>query len=279
MQPEARQEEALEWVLNKLAAAKKPTAVATPAPKISREQKLHEVDLWRKWKEGGEKPKDLDPLLKSMSGIIYERVNKFRRAEVPSSAIIHEHKKEFVKSLRTWDPDKGSLSTWLGNTMKRAGRYVETYKNPARITENISQHIGSFKAVKSELAEKLGHEPDAHAIHDYVLKIKHPTLGILSLKDITRVEREQRKTFLDKGHDSEETGASPLLASRQEEVAYLIIPSLTPQERLVHEYTLGLNGKQQLKPGQIAKKLKMDNSKVAKLRTSIFNKMRPFLGE
>ena len=52
---------------------------------------------------------------------------------------------------------------------------------------------------------------------------------------------------------------------------------LTPQKRLVHEYTFGLFGKPVLKPGQIAKKLKMDGSKVAKLRTSIFNKMKPHL--
>jgi DNA-binding CsgD family transcriptional regulator len=67
------------------------------------------------------------------------------------------------------------------------------------------------------------------------------------------------------------------MSSREDEVVHLIYHQLTPQERSVHEYTFGLNGKPRLEPGAIAKKLKMDNSKVSKLRTSIFKKMEPHL--
>jgi DNA-directed RNA polymerase specialized sigma subunit len=273
--------ESLGWLLDKIAAPKKTGQAAISLSKIpiTKEQKQKEVELWQRWKNNGEKPKDLDPLLKSFAPLLQGRLNMFKRAEVPTSAVSHEHKKYFVDALRKWDPKKGALGTWITWKIKRGARYVETHKNPARITENISQHIGSFNAVRSELAEKLGYEPDAQAIHDYSIKINHKKLKKLPLKDFRRLEAEQRKTFIEKGHESEETGATPNLSSRSEEVAHLIIPQLTPHERLVHEYTLGLNGKPSLKPGQIAKKLNMDNSKVAKLRTSVFNKMRPFLDE
>jgi DNA-directed RNA polymerase specialized sigma subunit len=277
-------EEALQWVLEKISAAKKKAVEAPPSLKTDKkkdltEKKVHEVKLWEAWKKGGEKPKDLDPLLKSFAPLIQQRVNTFRRAEVPTSAIAHEHKKRFVEALRTWDPKKGALNTWISWKMKRAGRYVDQNKNFARISENISQHIGSYNAVKAELSEKLGHEPDAHAIHDYVLKTDHPRLSALSLKDIQRLEKEQRRGLIQTGHDVEELGGAPLMSSRAEEVKHLIIPQLTDQERKVHELTFGLNGQKQLKPGEIAKKLKMDNSKVAKLRTSIWNKMKPYLGD
>jgi DNA-directed RNA polymerase specialized sigma subunit len=270
----------LGWLLSKLAAPKKQQAAKSlsKAP-VTKEQKSKELQLWETWKKGGEKPKDLAPLLKSFTPLIQARVNLFKRAEVPTAAVSHEHKKKFVEALRTFDPKKAALGTWINWKLKRGARYVETYKNPARITENISQHIGSFNSLKSELAEKVGYEPDAQALHEYAIKIKHPQLKMVPLKDFRRIEREQRKTFIEKSHDAEETSAAPILSSREEEVAHLIIPQLTEHERLVHEYTVGLNGKTPLKAGQIAKKLNMDGSRVAKLRTSVFNKMRPYLEE
>jgi DNA-binding CsgD family transcriptional regulator len=280
VEPTSERTESLDWLL-KIAAPKKGAVPATSLAKnpVSAEQKQQEVELWKKWKEGGKKAKDLAPLLKSFDRLIQDRLNRFKRAEVPLAAVAHEHKKRLVEALNTWDPKKSQLNTWINWKLKRGARYVETYKNPARITENISQYIGSFNALKSELAEKLGYEPSAQALHDYALKTKHPRLKDRPLKDFKRLEVEQRKTFIEKGHESDETGPTPILSSRSEEVAHLIIPQLTKMEQEVHEYTLGLNGRPKLKPGQIAKKLKMDNSKVAKLRTSIFNKMKPYLEE
>jgi DNA-directed RNA polymerase specialized sigma subunit len=277
-------ERALDWVLEKLAAAKKTTAPASAPPpvkapkKITVEQKKNEVELWRKWNDNGQKPKDLEPLIKSFNPMIQRRVNLFKnRVEIPTSAIEYKHKELFVQALKTWDQKKGgALNTWIDWNLRKGVRYIDSNKNFARIPENISQHIGAYKVVKSELAEKLGHEPDAHAIHDHILTAGHPTLGRLSLKDIGRIEKEQRRGLIQTGHDIEELGGAPHMSSRAEEVKLLIIHQLTPEERLVHEYTFGLNGKPKLKPGEMAKKLKMDNSKVSKLRRSILNKMQPY---
>ncbi len=276
--------EALEWVLTKLSAAKKkPTE--TSAPKASAfddlmDTKKREVILFKAWNAGGRKPKDLEPLFKSMNKLIQKRVSLYKnRVEIPVSVIEHEHKKHFVNALKTWDPSKGTqLSSWVTTNLKKAGRFIEQNKNFARIPENISRYIGSFNAVKSELSEKLGHEPSSHDIHDFVLKNEHPTLGFVSLKTIQRLEREQRRGLLQSEKDVDEVMGAPTMSSRAEEVKHLIIHQLTPQERLVHEYTFGLGGKPMLKPGAIAKKLKMDGSKVSKLRTSIFAKMKPYLG-
>lgn len=303
-------EEALEWLLDKLSAAKKeqprkssvqkftpvkttPFKPATPfkpfaAPSTATKEqkkaaltatKASEVELWKKWKKSGEKPEHLTPLIESLTPLINKRLGVFSRAEVPKSAVEQEHREKVVDALRTWNPKQGGLNTWIDWKMKNAKRYVEKYKNPGRIPENISKYIGSYNAVKSDLREQLGHEPDVHKIHEYVMKTKHDTLKNASLKDLIRVEREQRKSFIDTGFESEKTGPAPLMSSREEEVKYLIVPELTDQERTVHEYSVGMNGRPMLKPGQIAKVMKIDGPKVAKLRTSIWNKMKPYLGE
>ena len=281
----ASREQALDWVLDKLAAAKAKRPVQT-FPKVTEEQKKEELkakrpkemELWKAYKDSNWHPDHLEPLLKSFSGLIASRVNIFKnRVEVPTSTIEAEHHKWFAKGLKTYDPSKASLATHLTRVMKKAGRWIESNKNFAYIPENVSKNIGAFNAYKSNLAERLGHEPDDKTVHDFAVKEQHPKLGILSLRDIKRLNKDQRKGLIQTGHEQDlfsEADVDP----RELEVAHLIIPHLTAEELVVHEYTMGLNGKQALKPGAIAKKLKMDNSKVAKLRTAIWKKMKPHLG-
>jgi len=294
----AERGQALEWVLDKLAAAAKKTAPKStayvapntgssfrttfkPPEKITTERKTKEVDLWHQWNNNGRKPKDLDPLLKTFDNMIKKRLNQFRRAEVPTAATEHKLKTLAVDAFKTWDHKKGgALNTWVTVKLKGGQRYVDSNKSQTYSPENITQHIGAYNAVKAELHEKLGFEPDAHAIHDHILEFGHAkdSFARISLKDIKRLEKEQRRSLISSTKDTDETAGIPNMSSRAEEVKLLIVPELSPDERIVHEYSFGLNGKPQLKPGDIAKKLKMDNSKVSKLRTSILKKMQKHVG-
>jgi DNA-directed RNA polymerase specialized sigma subunit len=278
-------EEALDWVLEKLSAAKTPRAPSFP--KVTEQQKQEalkekrpkEVELWKTYKSSGWHPDHLEPLIKSFSGLIASRVNLYKnRVEVPTSTIEAEHHKWFAKGLKSYDPTKGAnLATHLTRVMKKAGRWIEANKNWAYIPENVSKNIGAFNAFKSDLTERLGYEPDDRTVHDFAVKEQHPKLGVLQLRDIKRLNKDQRKGLIRTGFEQDPFDSGEV-DPREVEVAHLIIPHLTAEERVVHEYTLGLNGKPRLKPGEIAKKVKMDNSKVAKLRTSIWNKMKPHLG-
>jgi hypothetical protein len=292
--------QALEWVLGKLAAASKkkevskgtsfvaptyeptkPASFGKPPEKITLERKKKEIELWHTWNNNGRKPKDLVPLLKTFDNVIKTKMNVFRRAEVPTSTIESQLKKAAVDAFKTWDHKKGGgLSTWVTIKLKRGQRFVDSNKNITYSPENITQHIGSFNALKSELTEKLGYEPDAHTVHDHLLEFGHPKerFASLSLRDIKRLEKEQRRSLISSGKDTEETAGIPNLSSRAEEVKLLIIPELTPEERAVHEFSFGLNGKPLLKPGEMAKRLKFDGSKVAKLRSSILKKMQKHMG-
>jgi len=291
--------QALEWVLGKIAAASKkkeapkstafvipkfePTKPSSfkPPEKITVGRKQKEIELWHNWNSNGRKPKDLNPLLATFNNLIQTRKNAFRGAEVPTSAIEHKLKKLAVDAFKSWDPKKGgALNTWLTIKLRPGQRYVDSNKSPTYSPENVTQHIGSFNALKAELTEKLGHEPDAHSIHDHLLEFGHPKekFARLSLKDIKRLEKEQRRSLISSGKDTEETAGLQNMSSRAEEVKLLIIPELSPDERVVHEYSFGLNGKPQLSSGGIAKKLKMDNSKVSKLRSSILKKMQKHVG-
>jgi DNA-directed RNA polymerase specialized sigma subunit len=295
-------DEALAWVLEKLAATDpaklsppkpfafdpakftikvpSPTsplpAAATTAKKPDRKR---EMDMFHQWNNNGRKPEDLEPLLHSFQPLIQNRVNIYKnRVEIPTPIIEHKHNEAFVKALETFDPSKGAqLHTWVTRNLTQVNRYVGVRQNIARITDNVSRHIGSVNAVKAELSEKLGHEPSAQEIHDYIIEIDHPDIKKLSARDISRVIKEQRKTNIDKGHDNLPGRLN--LGTKDEEIIHLIGPKLTPEERKVHELVFGLNGEKPHAPGEIAKRLGFHISKVSKLRKRIHNKMLPYLEE
>lgn len=273
------------WILEKLGAAKK--AKALPAPKLSPEDKkkqqdlslkrANELELWETWKKSGYKPTHLEPLLKSLNPLIQKKgiIAGKGRVEVPSAAIDFELKKHVVNSLKSYDPKKGTkLPTWVMSNLRKVSRFIHNTQNLARITEPLAAKIGTYNAVKSELTERLGHEPDDNSLHEALLKLDPKKW---SMKDIKRLNKEIRKSYIS-GQGGLDDVQSAVMSSPDNEVIHLVVPQLSIPELAVHEYTFGLNGKPKLAPGAIAKKLKMDNSKVAKLRTSIWKKMEPHLG-
>lgn len=291
MIPSADRGQALDWVLEKLSAAKK-KQLKVPAFKppefkpfkstldpIEKKKELtskkqNELELWKTWKASDHAPKHLDPLLKSLQPFINSYSNKYKnRVEVPTAAIDFEHKALAVEALKKYDPKKGQLTTWLGNHLQKGQRFINKTQNIARITENISRHIGTYNAVKADLTDRMGHEPDDITLVEELRKVD-PRIG---MKEVKRLNKEIRKGLIESSADGLDAAPNVTFEDRHLEVVNLIWHQLTPPERVVHEYTYGLNGKPVLKTGQIATKLKWDASKVSKLKTTIANKMKPHL--
>lgn len=286
----------LDWVLDKIAAAKKSPPKKTPAPKfpdlksfklktptVSKPDKVQkakdlaskrtdELGLWKAWVASDYAPKHLTPLMKSFTPLMQSKAQKQGkgRVEIPKAVIDAENHIQAVKAFKTYDPKKGPLSSWLMTNLQKSNRLVHKLQNTARITGALTEKIGPYKAMKQELSNKLGFEPDDHTLHEALVPQG------FSMKDIKRLNKELRAGFIS-GLDGLDETQGVNFSNRENEVIHLILHQLTPEERAVHEYSFGLNGKPRLKPGQIAKTLKIDNSKVSKLKTSIMNKMAPHL--
>jgi DNA-directed RNA polymerase sigma subunit (sigma70/sigma32) len=269
-------DEALKWVLDKISASRRAKAPSVTKSKEEKQEELFktkskEIQLWHAWKSGGMKPKDLDPLLKSLDRLIKSRSSQYKSVEVPHSAIDFEHKKYVVEALKSYDPKKGALSTHLMTRIRHAGRLVQETQNLARLPENIIRKIKKYSVVKSELTDKLGYEPDTDSLYEALQPHGY------SKRDVIRLNKELRKGLVMQGYEGSDTGVGGVAPTNVDYVVHAIWPQLTPDERAVHEYLHGLNGKPKLKSGQIAKQLKMDNSKVSKLITSGLKKMEPYL--
>ena len=231
-------------------------------------RKEQDDELWRAWKNS---PGDetLVPLMENFQGAVNRVVNTYRAAPVPSSAVEGVAQRELLKAFNTYNPDKGaSLNTPANWYLKKVHGFVGQHQNLALIPDHRIRKIGEYKDMRSRLTEKFGYTPDAVTLAEH--------LGPKwSVREVSRMETELRADWiaansLEPDHlDIDETG-------RERELMRHIAHELTPQQRTVYEYTLGVNGKKKLKAGSIAKKMKISPSKVSRIRNQIRDKIEEY---
>lgn len=215
-----------------------------------------ELDLWHKWNNNGRKSQDLKPLFESYKPLIQKEVSKYRGLELPTSSIHAEFRKQFVTAVKTYDPKKAQLNTWVTNQLRKSSRFIKNYQNLGKIPEGQISKIREFKQAQEHLINTMGHEPDTKTLADH---LKWP------VKRVAQLEKELRKDKPASGymHDPAEA-----LTPKELEAIHILQydTRLSPEDRTVYEYTFGINGKPRLQPGQIAKETKIHPSKISRIR-------------
>lgn len=229
---------------------------------------LEDFELWKQWRDSKEDPDKLRPLMNQFRGMIRQGVNRWSSIDMPPAVIQAEHNKQFLRALRTYDPNKGKLGTWVGSHLKKAPqRFLTTYQNPARIVETrTGAKRGLFDNARATLDDQLGREPTTQELSEH--------LG-WSVPEVERAQAEGRAAWYS---SSAPYGLDPAtnMPSRATEIARFIKTELSPEESLVWEYTTGEGGRPQLKPGEIATRLGMSPSKVSRIRNSITEKIKKY---
>ena len=171
-----------------------------------------------------------------------------------------------IKAINTYDPDKGAaLNTHVYIHLKKVRAFVVKHQNIGRIPEHRAYRIGDYITARDEMVEKLGTYPDARTMAEHLN---------WSIAEVTRMETELRGDYI--ASKNPEADRLPELAEsgREREVLRYIYHDLTAEERLVFDYSLGAHGKPKLLAGEIAKKMKISQPKVSRIRRKISEKMQ-----
>ena len=255
------------WVDKKdTAPAKKEQKPAKAAKNTTESVSDKDTRLWKAWKDDPSE-ENLSAVLDQVQGMINKTVSTYSSAAVPPSVIRGAANLAVLNALSTYDPTKGaSFNTHLHWHLKKVRATSAKYQNIGRIPEHRTYNITQYKDTKSEMTERLGYEPDAQMLAD--------ELG-WSVAEASRMESELRKDYI--ASQSVEVDLLGDVASdegRSREVLRYIWHELTSDERLVFEYTLGLNGKPALSAGDIAKKMGTNQPKISRIRKKIDEKIR-----
>lgn len=241
------------------------------SPTDLKETQRKELELWKKWKDNGQKPEDLKPLMQSFRPVIRTQANLLaNRADLPPAAVHAEFQKQFVKAVQTYDPSKGTqLGSWVHTNLKRgkAQRWVSTYQDPLRVQENRYYKTGIWDNAFANLKDQLGREPTTREMSE--------ELG-WSESEAGRMESEKRKTFFGGSEGFDPVSVVP---SKESDALKMVRYTLTPDELQVFDHLGGYYGKPQLRPGEIAKKFGYSPSKVSRIKNSITKKLEEYLEE
>lgn len=231
----------------------------------SRSQK--DLQLWQTWNQNGKKPDDLEPLMKQIDPLIRRASNIYAgKVNIPKSAVHAEFQLQAIDAFNTYNPKRGaSLGTHVTWQLKKGRRFISTYQNIGRIPETRIHGITTFQNAQDELKDQLGRDPSAHELADH---LKWPVNQVSAMT--LELSRKEIPTSTLQGD------MSAIKPSREAELLRLIQYDLSPDEKIVYEYLLGVNGKPQLKPGEIALRLNMSPSKVSRVKDSIGAKAKKY---
>lgn len=239
-----------------------------------RRRQAEDLEAWKEWKASGKDPKKLRPLLKRFKPMIETRAKAYRgKVPIPPAAVDAEFKKQFVRALNTYQPEKGALGTWVYQYLEAAKRFIAKYQNPMRIPEERIYLVGDFYRAHEYLDDLYGRPATPKELSDYVrYELGKPKA---TPKAMALLEKELRKSVPRSAFEEDPTVVAP---SRQKEVLDLIWYELSPEEKLVYDHMRGTHGRQlETRPGKIAKMVGMSNSKVSRLRASIAEKIDKYL--
>jgi RNA polymerase sigma factor (sigma-70 family) len=231
---------------------------------VNRKKRQQEdLELWRSWKADPNQG-TLEPLMDSLQPLIVSKVNEFRAAPVPPAAVHGFANAQVIKALNNYSPDKGAaVGTYVQWHLKKVRSFVVKHQNLGKIPEHRAYKITEFKNARDEITQKQGFAPDSLTLAE--------RLG-WSQAEVTRMEKELRPDLI-ASVSPEPDRLSDMQSSREREVLRYIHHDLTPEERLVFEYSLGLYGKPELSATNIAKTMGISLPKVSRIRKKIYKKL------
>lgn len=231
-----------------------------------------EVDMWRSWKESGEDPDKLQPLLQSLNPVIQSNILRHRAPRIHKPVIEAEARTLTVKALRRYNPSRGTMvSTHVQNNLKGLNRFVKKHQNFTRIVETQANRIGDYQRAKGALSEELGREPTSLEVSN---RLK------LSLKKVERLEKEIRKDSFAALSSDDLVESNPFEKELpvHREVIEMLPYELTLDEQRVFNHLFGRGGlRKDTSTGSIAKKLGWSQSKVSQVKNSISKKYLQYM--
>jgi len=198
-------------------------------------------------------------LLLRHNDLLTHKANAFRKSPMPTS-VMHAHAVQLAHAaVNRYDPKSAAkFRTFLDSTI-RLNRFATQHKNVARIPEHRSLLIGRYQAAKQLLEAELDREPSAVELAEY--------LG-WSVSDAAKMDTSlSRKDLSASAMEFDQVGN---VGDRLTETIDFIYYSLSPEEQLVYDYSLGKHGKPQIdKVADIVKKTGLTPDKVYAIKRSI----------
>jgi RNA polymerase sigma factor (sigma-70 family) len=231
---------------------------------------LTDTELYEAWKNAPQYAKEekLQALLTQLDGAVMSAVRVYLNSNLPFPILQSEGRRIAVEAIKDYNPSKGmSLSSYVITLVKqRLNRYVGQHQNVARIPEDKMRMIGPLREAETELANRLGREATVDEVAEHM---------VVPVSHVTRIRKMMRADILESSSNFAEM--EQFAADPNYERVMMAYYSLTPDEKLVFDYSMGTHGKKKLEPGEMATKLGMTSVRVSQIKKQLADKLGKYL--
>ena len=235
-----------------------------PTPEAPLSTDLQTQALYDAWK-AQPSPETMGPIIKHFEPLIGSQVQQYK-GTLPPSALQAHAKKFAVEAIRGYDPTKGAkLSTHVVNNLLQLHRKNYEAQSALRLSEELQRAMGTYRQVRQQLEDEFGREPTAEELSD---SLSWP------VPKVERLERQNRGevTFDDllfEPADPEQRPSDPRID--------YVYHDLSPQDKLLMEWTTGYGGKKTMSKKEIAKKLRVSPAAVSQRSLKIAQRLKEAL--
>ena len=219
-------------------------------------------DLYNAWKTNPG-PATNSAILKAAQPIIESAIKSYG-AGSQSPLLVSRAKRMVLEALPTYDPTKGPLRIHLTNQLRGLQRALVQQNQIISVPEQVrldQHHL--FKA-ENELRDSLGRDPTDEELADYT------GLSMKRLAYIRKAQEGMPEGSMEKVTDDGDDTYDPAVADSDDDSWKLFVySSLSPQDRLIMEYSLGMNNKKKLSAVEIARKLGVTPAAISQRKSRI----------
>lgn len=218
-----------------------------------------DLELVLKAKKGDNFAKNA--LVRKYAPMLRIKVNAYSKAPIPYAALEGEAMRLLLYAVERFDPKSGvQFKTFMEHNLKGLYRYSAKHKNMARIPEHKHLQFTRFQNIKSILSTDKGREPTNDEMADALgwapsqVQKMEQTIG----------RREIAMSGIESLHEQER------LEEKIEDILEFEYFGLTPEEKLVYDYSLGRHGKTRVtRVGDISKKTGISTDRIYKIKQSL----------
>lgn len=206
----------------------------------------------------------------SLLKVLQPSIQKGIRAHVgprPGPLVGSHARKIALQAVSSYDPYRAKLSTHVINHLKGLRRVARNQQSVVPVPERVRLDANYLYRMEQEFEDENGREATTTELADYA------KVSVTRIEHIRKFRNPLATGTLQARVDAggETSGFSPAVASNAGHQAWVraVYSDLNPTNKLIMEYTLGLNGKGQLSNADIARKLRLTPGAISQRKASI----------
>lgn len=222
---------------------------------------MSEPDFF-KWKDNPT-PQNLGKLIYRYTPILRAELPKYY-GNLPPETIASYGKKIIIDALKTYDPNKGAITTHLVSNLQRLHRVNYETSSALRMSEELQRGVNVYKEKKDYLTDKLNREPSLDELAD--------ELGWTESR-VARTAKMLKTETLESG-----LSIAPKSYDMEDPRLDYIYHDLDPHDKIIFQHKIGYKGSPVMMNNDIAKKVKMSPANVSIRSSKIADLLKERLG-